>query len=265
MDIQEFREKLEKKLEQDNRAFVFDEEKSSLRVEHTGLNKGLDLDLNKLLAKNEKNHEKALEEAAMFINSSLEAMERNIVLGGKEKNIFPVLRSTSFPTETKDGKTLLFSEHTAETRIYYALDLGDAYTMLEKETAEKEGFTQEQIKELALFNVRQLSTSYKSDEVAGNTFYFINSNDGYDASRLLNEPFIEELSSNVEGDTAIAVPHQDVLIVAEIRNDAGYDVLGQMAFRFFNNGRIPITALPFLYENGELEPIFILARKKPQK
>ncbi|MGY4689185.1 DUF1444 family protein [Salibacterium sp. K-3] len=265
MDIQEFRERLEKQLAKEDRTFIFDEEKSSLRVEHTGLNKGLDLDLNKLLAKNDTNHEKALEEAAVFINASFEAMERNIVIQGREKSIYPVLRSTSFPTETKEGRTLLFSEHTAETRIYYALDLGDAYTMLEEETISKEGYTTEQIKEIALFNVRQLSNDYKTDEVAGNTFYFINSNDGYDASRLLHDSFMEEMDQRITGDTAVAVPHQDVLIIADIQNDAGYDVLGQMAFRFFNNGRIPVTALPFLYEEGTLEPIFILARKKPGK
>ncbi|MDQ0298530.1 uncharacterized protein YtpQ (UPF0354 family) [Salibacterium salarium] len=265
MDILEFKQKLEKRLEKDNRRFVFDEEHSSLRVDHTGLNKGVDLDLNKLLAKNDKDHEQALKEAADFINASFEAMERNVTLKGKEKNIYPVLRSTSFPTETRDGKTLIFSEHTAETRIYYALDLGEAYTMLEQETADKEGFTAEQLKELALFNVRSLENTYKTDEVAGNTFYFINTNDGYDASRLLNEAFTEEISHFIEGDMAVAVPHQDVLIIADIHNDQGYDVLGQMTFRFFNNGRIPITALPFLYENGSLEPIFILARKKPQK
>ncbi|MFD2705335.1 DUF1444 family protein [Salibacterium lacus] len=264
MDLEEFRNRLEKQLAKNNRKFIFDEEKSSLRVEHTGLNKGLDLDLNKLLAKNDTDHEKALEEAAMFIDASFEAMERNVVIQGKEKNIYPVLRSTSFPTETKDGKALLFSEHTAETRIYYALDLGDAYTMLEEETVNREGFSNEQMKELALFNVRQLPNEYKTDEVAGNTFYFINSNDGYDASRLLHETFIKEMDAKVTGDTAIAVPHQDVMIIADIQNDAGYDVLGQMTFRFFNNGRIPVTALPFLYEDGGLEPIFILARKKPE-
>ncbi|WP_158736550.1 DUF1444 family protein [Alteribacillus sp. YIM 98480] len=265
MDITEFRNKLEKRLAGKNRSFAFDKEKSMLRVDHTALKKGVELDLNKLLAKHEKNKEQALEDAVHYINGSFEAMERAVVLKGKEKNIFPVIRSTSFPTETKDGKELLYTEHTAETRIYYALDMGEAYTMLEKETIEQEGYTIDQIKETALFNIRAVEISYKTDEVAGNIFYFVNTNDGYDASRLLNENFVEEMNKKMEGDTAVAVPHQDVLIFADIRNKQGYDILGQLAFRFFSNGRVPITALPFLYENKKLEPIFILARKKPQK
>jgi len=64
------------------------------------------------------------------------------------------------------------------------------------------------------------------------------------------------------GTMVLAVPHQDVLIMADIRNDRGYDVMAQMAMSFFANGRVPITALSFIYENGELEPIFILGKNK---
>ncbi|SFE95649.1 DUF1444 family protein [Alteribacillus iranensis] len=265
MDTNKFRKELEQRLRGPNRSFSFDEEKAIMRVEHIALKKGMDLDINKLLAKNTENKEKALEEAARIIQSSFEVMEKEVKITGKEKYIFPVVRSTSFPTKTKDGKELLFSEHTAETRIYYALDLGEAYTMLERETVEKEGYTAEQISEAALFNIRAMDVSYKSDEVAGNTFYFVNTNDGYDASRILNEKFIEMMAGKIKGEMAISVPHQDVLIIADIRNKTGYDILGQMTFRFYSDGRVPITALPFLYENNKLEPIFILARKKPEK
>ncbi|WP_240374575.1 DUF1444 family protein [Bacillus piscicola] len=265
MNITEFRTKLEKQLAGDNHTFSFDKDKGVLRVEHTKLKKGVDLDLNKLLAKNTNNQQQALDDSVHFIRTSFEVMAREVTLEGKEKYILPVLRSTSFPTETKDGKELLYTEHTAETRIYYALDMGEAYTMLENETITREGYTPEQIKELALFNVRGLKTSYKTDHVAGNTFHFVNTNDGYDASRLLNEAFVEKVTEKMSGDTAIAVPHQDVMIIAELNNKEGYDILGQMAFRFYSDGRVPITALPFLYENHKLEPIFILARKKPNE
>ncbi|MDA3129764.1 DUF1444 family protein [Aliibacillus thermotolerans] len=265
MDIETFRKKLEERLAGKNRTFSFDKEKSMLRIEHTGLKKGVDLDINKVLAKHEKDRERALEDAAHFIQTTFEAMEKDIVLKGKEKYIYPVIRSTSFPTKTKTGEALLYTDHTAETRIYYALDMGEAYTILDKSTVEKAGYTEKEIKETALFNVRTLDVSYQTDEVAGNIYYFVNTNDGYDASRILNDPFLEEMEKKIEGEMVVAVPHQDVLIIADIKNDAGYDVLGQMTFRFFSNGRVPITALPFIYENKEFEPIFILARKKPKK
>lgn len=54
---------------------------------------------------------------------------------------------------------------------------------------EKLNLTKQQVKEMALFNVRKLENKYKTDEVKGNIFYFVNSNDGYDASRILNNTF----------------------------------------------------------------------------
>jgi len=36
-----------------------------------------------------------------------------------------------------------------------------------------------------------------------------------------------------------------------------------MTMSFFANGRVPITALSFIYENQELEPIFILGKNRP--
>lgn len=70
------------------------------------------------------------------------------------------------------------------------------------------------------------------------------------------------MRERIEGDMAISVPHQDVLIIGDIRNETGYDVLAQMTMHFFSIGRVPITSLSFVYENGELTPIFILAKNR---
>ncbi len=53
-------------------------------------------------------------------------------------------------------------------------------------------------------------------------------------------------------------------IFADIQNDMGYDILAQMTMKFFAEGRVPITSLPFLYDEKQLEPIFILAKNKPK-
>src|SRR5699024_8706100 len=81
----------------------------------------------------------------------------------------------------------------------------------------------------------------------------------------LNEKFISEMEAKCEGEMAIAVPHQEVLIIADIKNNTVYDVLAQIAMKFFAEGRIPITSLALMYEDKKLEPIFILAKNKPTK
>lgn len=117
---------------------------------------------------------------------------------------------------------------------------------------------------MALFNLRSLEQPLNEDEVAGNRFYFLSANDGYDASRVLDQSLIGRMNDQATGQLALAIPHQDVLIFADIINERGYDVLAQIALKFFQEGRVPVTALPFMYENNELEPMFILAQRKPK-
>ncbi|WP_102274228.1 DUF1444 domain-containing protein [Cytobacillus massiliigabonensis] len=262
MDSIKMKKELEKRLTNSNRSFSFDKKKDELRVENKQTGKGITISLPGIIAKWELQKEKAIDEVVYYVEEGLQAMEGDIQLSGQEKSIFPVIRSTSFPTESEEGVPFLFDEHTAETRIYYALDLGKTYRLIDAKLMEKEGWVHDRIKETALFNVRSLPTEMKSDEVAGNTYYFLNKNDGYDASRILNEPFIKKMEQKVKGSMAVAVPHQDVLIIADIKNETGYDILAELTMSFFASGRVPITALSFLYENGEFEPIFILGKNQ---
>ncbi len=262
MDSIKMKKELEKRLTNPNRTFSFDKKKDELRIENKQTGKGITISLPGIIAKWELQKEKAIEEVVYYVEEGLQAMDGDLQLLGAEKNIYPVIRSTSFPLESEENVPFLTDEHTAETRIYYALDLGNTYRLIDTKLIEKEGWNPVRIKETALFNVRSLSTEVKSDTVAGNIFYFLNKNDGYDASRILNETFLKKMAQEIEGTMAVAVPHQDVLIIADIMNETGYDILAEMTMSFFASGRVPITALSFIYENGELEPIFILGKNR---
>ncbi|OLO40209.1 DUF1444 domain-containing protein [Alkalihalophilus pseudofirmus] len=264
MDLHMLRETLEKRLERPEWTIQYDKEEDRLRIENKKIRKGANVALKPLLTKYERVKDDAIEEAVRYVEITLTAMERDISLDGKDKEIYPVIRGTSFPTETKDGKKLVFDEHTAETRVFYSVDMGSYYSLIDEDMLERSQYTHEAVREVALFNVRSLAHPLKEDQVAENTFYFLNTNDGYDASRILDESLLEKMRQQAKGTLAVAVPHQDVLIFADIINDTGYDVLAQMVFQFFTQGRNPITALPFIYENGELDPTFILAQRKPK-
>ncbi|MBM4762600.1 DUF1444 domain-containing protein [Bacillus sp. B15-48] len=262
MDSKKLRKILEERLKHPDRLIKFDREKDLLRIENKQTGRGITIELPGVIAKWHSEKEQAIDETVYYVVEGLTAMEEEVHLSGQERNIFPVIRSTSFPDQAEEGVPFFFDPHTAETRIYYALDLGKTYRLIDKNLLAREGWGEAQVRETALFNLRSLSAEFKKDEVAGNLFYFLNSNDGYDASRILNEPLINKMKAKVEGTLAIAVPHQDVLIIADIRNNTGYDILAQMTMSFFASGRVPITALSFLYEDGELEPIFILGKNK---
>lgn len=253
---------LEERLSSPEREIVYDRDEETLRITDNKTGKGVSLSLGGLSARWAKEKDELLEELVYYVEEGLNAIHQkaddNVL-----SRIFPVIRSASFPHETPEGEALFYQEHTAETRIYYALDLGKTYKLLTNDKMKELKVVESQVLDAARFNVKRLSTDYKQDQVAENTFYFLNHNDGYDASRVLNINFLEEMKNKITGEMAVAVPHQDVLIIADIKNKQGYDILAQMAMQFFMNGRVPVTALPFIYENRELEPVFILAKNKP--
>lgn len=241
----------------------YNRDKDTYRIAWKASNQGMTITLPNVVAKYNQRGDKAVDELVDHVTEALRIMNEKHELTGMEKNIYPVIRATSFATETKSGKQLVCKDHTAETRIYYALDLGKSYQLIDETMLENEGWTHDRIDEIATFNIRSLQNDYKKDTVADNDFYFVATQDGYDASRILNEAFLEEMKVNSKGELAVAVPHQDVLIFADIQNKTGYDVLAQMTMKFFAEGRIPITSLPFIYDKKELEPIFILAKNRP--
>lgn len=255
---------LEERLANPEYRTSYNRDKDTFRIEWKATHKGMTVTLSHVVAKYNHRGTIAIDELENHITEALRIMNHSYELKGMEKNIYPVIRSTSFPVNTKANTALITKEHTAETRIYYAIDLGKSYQLIDKPMLEREAWTLKHINEIALFNIRSLDYQYKLDEVAGNAFYFVSSQDGYDASRILNEAFLEEMKANTQGEMAVAVPHQDVLIIADIRNKMGYDILAQMTMKFFTEGRIPITSLPFIYEDKKLEPIFIMAKNRPE-
>jgi len=256
---------LEDRLASPNFRTSFNRDNDVFRIEWKETKKGINVKLPQIIAKYNERGQVAIDELVDHLEEALTIMNKEHELSGMEKNIYPVIRSTSFPVKTNSEKKLVTKDHTAETRIFFALDLGKSYRLITEESIEKEGWSKEHLYEIALFNARSLKTDYKEDRVNENTFYFVATQDGYDASRILNDAFLEEMSEKCEGDLALAVPHQDVLILADITNDSGYDILAQMTMKFFAEGRIPITSLAFIYENKKLEPIFIMAKNKPRK
>jgi len=256
---------LKARFNNENYRTSYNRDKDTFRVEWKDSKQGITITLPNVVSKYDERGEEAIDDLAEHVEEALRIMNEEHQLSGKEKNIFPVIRATSFPTETKSKEKMVYKDHTAETRIYYALDLGKSYRLIDESLLKKEAWTKERVDEVAAFNLRSLKIDYNKDTVADNDFYFVAKQDGYDASHILNEAFLEEMKLNAKGELAVAVPHQDVLIIADIQNKTGYDILAQMTMKFFAEGRIPITSLPFIYEDKHLEPIFILAKNRPEK
>ncbi|PTH29646.1 DUF1444 domain-containing protein [Staphylococcus agnetis] len=265
MNVFKMRDTIKSRLTHLDVNYQFNRDQESLRIYRVDNHKGVTVKLSPIVAKYNKGQAQIIDEIIYYVEETIHQMEDEAHKMLNEKRIMPVIRATSFPTKTKEGHAFITEPHTAETRIYYALDLGKSYRLIDDALMSELQLTQQQLKEMALFNVRKLSNSYKADEVQGNIFYFINTNDGYDASRILNATLLSEFEQRMEGEMLVAVPHQDVLIIADIRNKTGYDIMAHMTMEFFTNGLVPITSLSLSYQNGRFEPIFILGKNNKQK
>jgi Uncharacterized protein conserved in bacteria len=264
VDLHKLRKIVIEQLNSEDRTIHYDSRSEKLRIEDRQTGKGFSLSLPELLEHYGRSGQPAVDECIRTVRQGLDALHVPLHLHGNEHRIFPVIRATSFPCKTKEGKSLIFREHTAETRVFYVLDLGNSYRLIDETWAGNEGMDDRSVIRAATDNLMSLPVVPRKDIVRHNAFYFINYNDGYDASRILNRSLLKKMKSEAHGDLAVAVPHQDVLILADLVNPEGYDILAQMVMKFYAEGRVPISLLPFIYDHETLEPIFIMANRRPQ-
>ncbi|ATO47734.1 DUF1444 family protein [Brevibacillus laterosporus] len=180
-------------------------------------------------------------------------------LTGNEQRVYPVLRHSSFFDHPR-AKTLVTHPHTVETTIAYALDREDGYVLLDEKMLQQAGWTQEKLHDLAMDNLEASPYTIKSDQVGEHVLYFLNSQDGYAASRILLPGILHEFEGKKTGKLiGTAIPHQDVMIIGDLANDKGAQLLAQVTHHFASKGDVPICPLPFIYQQGELETYLVVS------
>src|SRR5699024_201103 len=106
-------------LKHSERRTSYDRDKDKFRIEWKETKKGITVSLPQVITKYEQRGEEAIDELVNHVEEALTMMIQTYTLAGMEKHIYPVIRSTSFPTKTNEDKALVTKEHTAETRIFY--------------------------------------------------------------------------------------------------------------------------------------------------
>ena len=263
MNIYKFRDLILEKLNDNQVTYnhKFDREKEELRVERPDNNKGITIALSKAVNK-DKNDIKLVDEIAYYIEETLKRMADDEGIDAAEAVIYPVVRATSFAKESKQGDPFIITPHTNETNIYYAVDFDKSYRLIDQKLLEDMDMTKEDLTVVAHNNLMSLPIDVKMETIQDNDFYFVNHNDGYDSSRILNTDFLNDMFSKMEGEMMVGLPHQDVLIIADCKNNVGYDIMAQMMMQYFAEGLTPITSLSFSYDGNKFQPVFILGKQK---
>jgi uncharacterized protein YtpQ (UPF0354 family) len=183
----------------------------------------------------------------------------NTSLAGQQERVFPILRHASIVK--KEPHRWVSQSHTADTVLLYALDHGEGYSLIEERMREEAGWSVAELHQFALENLQRQPFTVKTQEVGPNRIHFISPQDGYAASRILLESLLHDFDRNKTGDSlGVAIPHQDVLIIADLVGDMGANLLAKLTYDFASKGQVPISVLPFFWEDGELVPFLVVSR-----
>jgi uncharacterized protein YtpQ (UPF0354 family) len=179
--------------------------------------------------------------------------------GKAEGSIYPILRHHSFFKQIP--KSYVSRAHTAETTIAYALDLQAGYVLIEEQMAQAAGWDEATLYTLSINNLLKLPFEVKTQQVGENEIHFISPQDGYAASRILLPELLERYAKQQKGDRlGVAIPHQDVLIIADLYGERGAQLLSKLTLDFASKGEIPISPLPFIYQDGTLDPFIVIQK-----
>lgn len=225
--------------------------------------------LEKLYERVERYPEQRREALYSFVThvvANIKGLIDNRDLTNQEMNVYPVLRHLSFATNHPGNQKMVIREHTSESIIVYALDRGEGYLLINHVMLQDVGWTEDQLHEYALENLRRLPISVRTQEVAGNPIHFVHPKDGYAASRVLLTELLDQYDREKKGEAlGVAIPHQDVLIIVDIQDDTGMQLLSRLTYDFASKGDIPISPFPFLYKNQTLESYIVVKHSKRKK
>ncbi|WP_139488789.1 DUF1444 family protein [Brevibacillus dissolubilis] len=185
-------------------------------------------------------------------------------LTDQEHAVYPIARHKSIVANPlyAGAADLITAPHTAETVMVYALDREEGYKLISQSMLDAAGWTVEKLHECAIANVQKLPVPLKSEKVGENTVHFISPRDGYAASRIFVPGLLEQYNQSKSGKAlGVAIPHQDVLVLVDIHNETGAQLLARLTFDFASKGSVPICPLPFLYQDGALETYFIMQQQ----
>lgn len=193
-----------------------------------------------------------------FLNAFIEDTEKQ----GQEldpERIVPVIKSTAFVTSTtemlrKRGEsfTMVHESYNPELVILYAEDRASNMRYLTEENLKKWGMGIEELRALAVQNLRRLIGD--SIQLCGQDGVFMMTAGGdYDASLLLAEPIWTSGQVNVSGDIVVAIPVRGALLITGNDDPQKVKTMREIARALSHQAPYRLTDKLFVFRGGHFE------------
>lgn len=145
--------------------------------------------------------------------------------------IFPMLKPIGLLAFVRERNLpiLVYRPFLADLIITYVVDEPQSVAYINEQHVAQWGVSEREIHELALRNLRRRTderTPYVKVGEDEQQLFIYNSNDGYDATRLLLTDILADWAKRVHGHLVIGIPNRDFLIAF---GDANPDILRSVA------------------------------------
>ncbi len=147
------------------------------------------------------------------------------------ERIFPMLKPIGLLAFVRERRLpmLVYRPFLADLIITYVVDEPQSVAYINEQHLEQWGVSEREIHETALRNLRQRTderTPYMMVGEDEHQLFMYNSQDGYDATRLLLTDILADWAQRVSGQLVIGIPNRDFLIAL---GDANPDILRSVA------------------------------------
>ena len=136
-----------------------------------------------------------------------------------------------------------------ELVIVYAEDSPQTVSYLTAKTLATAGLKKEELRALAIANLRKLLP--KVEAKGSNGVYFMSAGGAYEASLLLFEDIWREKRMKVEGDYVVAVPSRETLLITGSGETEGLKKVRELAKSTAAESPYHLTADLFVYRKGK--------------
>jgi uncharacterized protein YtpQ (UPF0354 family) len=147
------------------------------------------------------------------------------------ERIFPMLKPINLLAFVRERNLpmLVYRPFLADLIITYVVDEARSVAYINEQHLDRWGVGEREIHELALRNLRRRTDEHAPYTMIGEgdqRLFIFNSNDGYDATRLLLTDILATWAQQVSGHLVIGIPNRDFLIAL---GDANPDILRSVA------------------------------------
>lgn len=171
--------------------------------------------------------------------------------------IFPMLKPIAMLASVRERNLpmIVYRDFLADLMITYVVDEPQSVTFLNEQHLEHWGVSAQDLHEQALQNLRQRTlgqVEYVTTGAGEQRLFIFNSQDGYDATRLLLSEILAEWARQLPGRIVIGIPNRDFLVAFSDAND---EILRSVAMQIQADaaGReYGLTDQLFTFEGGQV-------------